>query len=157
MIYFAHPVAGTPNHPFQQNMEDARRLFRQAVLLGEAIGYDVVAPWMADVASFNDADPAEREMGMRRNFRFLDHCVAAWLWGWTVSTGMRKEAFHMLQVAGVEPPGMYLPGYSPEVYVGPVLRFQGDIPGAPTRALRQARRFTYAHDLDAYLRQQTQK
>ncbi len=67
------------------------------VLRGEVMGIDVVAPWMCDVLSFDDAISAERAMGFRRNERFILRCDGIWTCGPLISSGMKTETTWILE------------------------------------------------------------
>lgn len=100
LVYFAHPVASNTFGTFEANMRRASEWYRLAVLHGEELEVDVVAPWIADVMSFDDSKQEERALAMARNLRFLHRCQFAWTFGPLISPGMADECLELLQRRG---------------------------------------------------------
>lgn len=100
LVLFAHPVASNTFGTYDDNMKRAREWYRLAVLRGEQLEVDVVAPWIADVTSFDDTIQAERAMGIARSTRFLRRCGFVWTFGAVISSGMLGECETILRRRG---------------------------------------------------------
>ena len=83
IVYICSPYAGD----VERNVEAARRYSRFAV---EA-GYIPFAPHLLFPQFMNDADPAERELGLFFGNALMSKCAEVWVFGDVISEGMGVE------------------------------------------------------------------
>lgn len=86
VVYIAHPVSG--------NVEENLAAAKQWVAWAAGQGVSPVASYIPLCEVLDDADPANRELGMRCDFAVIERCDEVWLCGGYVSKGMRAEADH---------------------------------------------------------------
>ena len=83
LIYIASPYAGD----IEANTAFAKKACRYAIHQGHTpIAVHLLYPQMLD-----DAEPTEREIGLRLGHRVLEVCDELWLCGGRVSSGMARE------------------------------------------------------------------
>ena len=83
LIYIASPYAGD----IETNTAFAKKACRYAIHQGHTpIAVHLLYPQMLD-----DAEPPEREIGLRLGHRVLEVCDELWLCGGRVSSGMARE------------------------------------------------------------------
>lgn len=83
LIYIASPYAGD----IETNTAFAKKACRYAIHQGHTpIAVHLLYPQMLD-----DAEPTEREIGLRLGHRVLEVCDELWLCGGRVSSGMARE------------------------------------------------------------------
>ena len=83
LIYIASPYAGD----IEANTAFAKKACRYAIHQGHTpIAVHLLYPQMLD-----DAEPTEREIGLRLGHRVLEVCDELWLCGGRVSSGSLKE------------------------------------------------------------------
>ena len=83
IVYICSPYAGD----VQANTEAARRYSRFAV----KTGYIPIAPHLLFPQFLNDADPAERELGLFFGNALMSKCSDVWVFGSHISAGMQTE------------------------------------------------------------------
>ena len=83
IVYICSPYAGD----VQANTEAARRYSRFAV----KTGYIPIAPHLLFPQFLNDADPAERELGLFFGNALMSKCSEVWVFGSHISAGMQTE------------------------------------------------------------------
>lgn len=83
LVYIASPYAGD----VEKNVEFAKQACRFAM----GHGCTPVAAHLMYPQFLNDADPKEREAGMRMGLRILAECDELWMCGDEASPGMREE------------------------------------------------------------------
>lgn len=71
----------------EENAEKARNYSRQLVMKG-LIPF---APHLLFPQFLDDKNPDERELALEMNLAFLKHCQALWVFGDTISEGMKLE------------------------------------------------------------------
>jgi hypothetical protein len=111
VLFMSHPVAGD----VPANLARARRWYRW--LQWAAPDCAIVCQWLTaiEVLGENDADPVQRERGIRRSELVAQRCDGVLLVGGRVTEGLRREAaacvlggggVHDFTYLGDEPPGM---------------------------------------------------
>ncbi len=83
LIYIASPYAGD----VEKNTEFAKRACRHVINEGHAF----FAPHLLYPQLLNDADPAERQVGLSMGLAVLPHCDELWCYGSRISQGMHLE------------------------------------------------------------------
>jgi len=83
LIFIASPYAGDVEH----NIEMAKRYCRHAL----ECGCDFVAPHLIYPQVLNDANPEERQRGIRMGLRLLSFCDELWICGDKITEGMQAE------------------------------------------------------------------
>ena len=83
IVYICSPYAGD----VKANTEAARRYSRFAV----ETGYIPIAPHLLFPQFLNDADPAERELGLFFGNALMSKCAETWVFGDRISPGMAAE------------------------------------------------------------------
>ena len=83
IVYICSPYAGD----VAANIEAARRYSRFAV----ETGYIPIAPHLLFPQFLNDADPAERELGLFFGNTLMSKCSEVWVFGSHISAGMQTE------------------------------------------------------------------
>ncbi len=83
MVYICSPYAGD----IKRNTEAARRYSRFAV----DSGYIPITPHLLFPQFLNDADPAERQLGLFFGNALMSKCSEVWVFGSTISAGMEAE------------------------------------------------------------------
>lgn len=83
LVYICSPLSGDVTG----NMERARRYCRFALEKGQI----PVAPHLLFPQFMDDLDPAERELALFMGIILLGKCSELWVFGDTVSEGMRRE------------------------------------------------------------------
>lgn len=107
IFFVAHPVGGDV-------AGNLARTFRWLRWLTETHPYRIyTVPWVAEVMTFDDANPSERAASIERNRAIIGRCDGIVLVGGRISTGMSIELAaaqaHQLDVLdltylGEEPP-----------------------------------------------------
>jgi hypothetical protein len=88
LIFMAHPVGGDVS----ANLARAKRWLRW--LQDKLPDDSIIAPWISYCEVHDDADPVERERGIRRNLALIERCDRVVLVGGRISEGMQREAVH---------------------------------------------------------------
>ena len=83
IVYICSPYA----EDVAANIEAARRYSRFAV----ETGYIPIAPHLLFPQFLNDADPAERELGLFFGNALMSKCSEVWVFGSRISAGMKAE------------------------------------------------------------------
>ena len=83
IVYICSPYAGD----VAANTKAARRYSRFAV----ETGYIPIAPHLLFPQFLNDADPAERELGLFFGNALMSKCSEVWVFGSRISAGMKAE------------------------------------------------------------------
>lgn len=83
LVYIASPYAGE----IERNIEAAKSYCRFAL----REGCDFIAPHLLYPQILNDADPAERQAGIRIGLRLLAFADELWVCGHRISEGMKIE------------------------------------------------------------------
>ena len=83
IVYICSPYAGD----VATNTKAARRYSRYAV----ETGYIPIAPHLLFPQFLNDADPAERELGLFFGNSLMSKCSEVWVFGSHISAGMQAE------------------------------------------------------------------
>ena len=83
IVYICSPHAGD----VAANIEAARRYSRFAV----ETGYIPIAPHLLFPQFLNDADPAERELGLFFGNALMSKCSEVWVFGSQITLGMEAE------------------------------------------------------------------
>ena len=83
IVYICSPYAGD----VAANIEAARRYSRFAV----ETGYIPIAPHLLFPQFLNDADPAERELGLFFGNALMSKCSEVWVFGSHIYAGMQAE------------------------------------------------------------------
>lgn len=83
IIYVCSPFRGDE----EANAEKARNYSRQLVMKG-LIPF---APHLLFPQFLDDKNPDERALALKMNLTFLKHCQALWVFGDTISEGMKLE------------------------------------------------------------------
>jgi hypothetical protein len=83
LVFIASPYAGDIAH----NVEMTKQYCRHAL----EMGCDFIAPHLLYPQILNDANPAEREIGIRMGLRLLAECDELWVCGNKITEGMRTE------------------------------------------------------------------
>ena len=104
VLYLAHPVAGD----VERNVRDAKRWWRW---LSERFDVAIASTWVAEVTMWDDADPRQREAGLRRCMAILSRADGVLCVGPKISSGMSRE---MAQAQRIGIPGLACIGVSPE-------------------------------------------
>lgn len=87
IIYIAHPVGGNITH----NLEEIRKITRRLnVTRSDIVPF---VPYWIDCHALDDSVPSERARGIKNNTALFHSGVIheVWLYGNTISTGMRAE------------------------------------------------------------------
>lgn len=95
LIYLAHPVGGD----VAGNLRRARLWWQW--IEAHRTNVAVVAPWVTSCEWQDDANPSEREAGLRRCEAVVARCDELWLVGGRISAGMERERQAALR-AGVK-------------------------------------------------------
>ncbi len=82
-VYICSPYAGD----VEKNVKAAQSYSRFAV----DKGYIPVAPHLLFPQFLNDADPAERQLGLFFGIALMSKCAEVWVFGSTISAGMEAE------------------------------------------------------------------
>lgn len=108
LAYVAHPIRGD----VPGNTARVRRWLRYLASADPNTAH--IAPYLVDLEIWDDADEAQRELGLRRCEAAVMHCDVLILCGGEVTAGMRRERA-AAEIAGVrvvdltglgpEPPG----------------------------------------------------
>ena len=83
IVYICSPYSGNVNH----NIEMARKYSRFAV----DRDYLPIAPHLLFTQFMDDTVPEERETAIFMNFVLMSKCVELWVFGDTISAGMKAE------------------------------------------------------------------
>lgn len=83
LIYLASPYAGD----VEKNIEFAKRACSHVINEGHAF----FAPHLLYPQLLNDADPAERQVGLSMGLAVLPRCDELWCYGSSISQGMHLE------------------------------------------------------------------
>ena len=83
VVYICSPLSGD----VEGNQEKAARYCRFAV----DTGYIPIAPHLLFPQFLNDADPAERELGLFFGNALMSKCSEVWVFGSRISAGMKAE------------------------------------------------------------------
>lgn len=83
IVYICSPYSGNVNH----NIEMARKYSRFAV----DRHYLPIAPHLLFTQFMDDTVPEERETAIFMNFVLMSKCVELWVFGDTISAGMKAE------------------------------------------------------------------
>ena len=83
IVYICSPYAGD----IEANVAAARRYSRFAV----DEGYIPIAPHLLFPQFLNDAEPAERELGLFFGNALISKCSEVWVFGSRISSGMEAE------------------------------------------------------------------
>ena len=83
LIYICSPLKGD----VKRNIEKANYYARYAYSQGGI----PIAPHTIFTQFLDDSNPKERRDGMAMGFELLERCTELWVFGTTVSKGMRKE------------------------------------------------------------------
>ncbi|MBT3273412.1 MAG: hypothetical protein HN368_09670 [Spirochaetales bacterium] len=83
IVYICSPYAGD----VEKNVKAAQNYSRFAV----DKGYIPVAPHLLFTQFLNDADPAERSLGLFFGNALMSKCSEVWVFGKTISAGMEAE------------------------------------------------------------------
>lgn len=86
LIYICSPLKGD----VKRNIEKANYYARYAY----SQGYIPIAPHTIFTQFLDDANPKERKDGMAMGLELLERCAELWVFGTTVSKGMRREIDH---------------------------------------------------------------
>ena len=81
-VYICSPLGGN----VKENLEQVKRYTKYALMCGTA---PVVPPFYA--LCLDDGNPAEREVGMAAGLSLLWFCDELWVFGDTVTEGMKGE------------------------------------------------------------------
>jgi hypothetical protein len=87
VAFMAHPVSGD----VRENLKKARAWMRW---IEDGNNVVVCANWILECEIWDDADPEQREAGMRRGLAVIERCDEIWLVGPRISEGMRLELEH---------------------------------------------------------------
>lgn len=87
--YMAHPVRPLPGETLDANVERALRWLEWALRRWPRDA--TIAPWLSEVALFDESDDRERELGLRRCELVVARCDELILCGGRISSGMRRE------------------------------------------------------------------
>ena len=83
IVYICSPYAGDT----ESNIKAAQKYSRFAV----GKGYIPIAPHLLFPQFLNDADPAERKLGLFFGNALMSKCSEVWVFGERISTGMEAE------------------------------------------------------------------
>lgn len=83
IVYICSPYAGDT----ESNIKAAQKYSRFAVNKG----YIPIAPHLLFPQFLNDADPAERKLGLFFGNALMSKCSEVWVFGERISTGMESE------------------------------------------------------------------
>lgn len=83
IVYICSPLSGE----VKKNQENARRYCRFAV----DTGYIPIAPHLFFPQFMSDTNPKERDLALFMDIALLSKCAELWVFGKTVSEGMRLE------------------------------------------------------------------
>lgn len=83
IVYICSPYAGE----MESNIKAAQKYSRFAV----GKGYIPIAPHLLFPQFLNDADPAERKLGLFFGNALMSKCSEVWVFGERISTGMEAE------------------------------------------------------------------
>ena len=77
--------------PFSGDVKENRRKARMYSRFAVKQGYLPITPHLLFPQFLDDADPDEREIGMYMGLVLMTKCVEVWVFGETMSEGMRRE------------------------------------------------------------------
>lgn len=89
MIYVCSPYRGD----IEKNTAFARKCCKSICNSGEI----PIAPHLYFTQFLDDTDDRERKMGMQFGLQLLDLCCAVWVFGNTISEGMKAEIEYAIQ------------------------------------------------------------
>jgi hypothetical protein len=90
MVYVCSPFRGEPPYTVVKrgkNLRKAAQYSKQVVMAG----HTPITPHLYFVTFLNDGDPQERERGMTMGKELLSLCSELWVFGETISEGMKAE------------------------------------------------------------------
>ena len=88
LIYLAHPVSGD----VAANLARARRWLLWCYRTRPDLAF--VSQWILDCEILDDANPADRALGLEHGFAIIERCDEIWRVGGRISYGMALEGAH---------------------------------------------------------------